>query len=424
MKKIALSAAIALIPFTTVFAKTSYIVKLKDNAPESMAAMLTNDQTTAKNIPVKFGRFIKLESDAPVAEMIQLPENVSEIEYIEPSQTYYPIDFHQGEQVDIMDSQYGSQWGLKNTGRNSGGWWSRGKAGEDINAEKAWTVTKGSRAIKVAVIDTGVDYNHPDLKDQMWTNTAELNGQPGVDDDGNGYVDDIHGYDFQNKDGDPMDDHNHGTHCAGVIGASHNSIGIKGVMADVEIVAIKFLSARGGTTEDAILSVQYAIDVGVDVMSNSWGGGGFSQALKDAIIAANNAGIVFVAAAGNSNSDNDARPTYPTNYEVDNVIAVGSHTGKGTRSSFSNYGAKTVHVMAPGSGILSTVRGGKYANMSGTSMACPHVSGIAGLLLSVEPNLTPAEVRDRMVNTAKGSSSLKSTSLGGRIDAYEMLITK
>lgn len=424
MKKIALGAAIALIPFTNVFAKQTYIVKLKDSAPESMAALLSNDQTTAKNIPVKFGRFLKLESDAPVAEMIQLPESVNGIEYIEPSQTYYPINLQDGENVDIMSDRYGEQWGLKNTGTNSGSWWSSGKKGVDINAEKAWTVTKGSRAVRVAVIDTGVDYNHPDLKDQMWVNTAEANGQPGVDDDGNGYVDDIHGYDFQNKDGDPMDDHNHGTHCAGVIGASHNGKGIRGVMADVELVAIKFLSARGGTTEDAILSVQYAIDVEVDVMSNSWGGGGFSQALKDAIVAANQAGIVFVAAAGNSNSDNDKRPTYPTNYEVDNVIAVGSHTSKGTRSSFSNYGAKTVHVMAPGSSILSTVRGAKYSSMSGTSMACPHVAGVAGLLMSVEPNLTPLEVRQRMVNSAKGTSALKSVSQGGRVDAYQMLIQK
>ena len=136
MKKIALSAAIAFIPFSTLFAKTSYIVKLKDNAPESMAALLTNDQTTAKDIPVKFGRFIKLETDAPLAEMIQLPENVTGIEYIEPSQTYYPIDFQQSGTIDILDDQYEKQWGLKNTGTNSGGWWSRGKAGEDINAEK------------------------------------------------------------------------------------------------------------------------------------------------------------------------------------------------------------------------------------------------------------------------------------------------
>lgn len=422
MKKIAFGAALALIPLTNVFAKQTYIVKLKDNAPESMVSMFNNANTKAQNIPVSFGRFIKLESDAPAAELIQLPESFHEIEYIEPSQTYYPIEHTQGKEIDMMSENFDKQWGLKNDGKNSGSWWSRGKAGEDINAEKAWSVSKGSRTVKVAVIDTGVDYNHPELKDQMWTNTAELNGQPGVDDDGNGYVDDIHGYDFQNKDGDPMDDHNHGTHCAGVIGAAHNGQGIRGVMADVEIVAIKFLSASGGTTEDAILSVQYAIDIGVDVMSNSWGGGGFSQALKDAIEAADKAGIVFVAAAGNSNSNNDSKPTYPTNYELDNVISVGSHTGKGTRSSFSNYGSETVHVFAPGSDIYSTVRNGRYASMSGTSMACPHVSGIAGLLLSVEPNLTPAEVRARMVSSAKNTGSLKTYSQGGRIDAYQTLM--
>lgn len=425
MKKIALGAVLTLLPLSSVFAKQTYIVKLKDNAPESMAALLSNDQTTAKNIPVRFGRFLKLESDAPVAEMIQLPESVSEIEYIEPSQTYYPIDFVEGESFDALASdRYGEQWGLKNTGRNSGSWWSRGKAGEDINAEKAWSVTKGDRTLRVAVIDTGVDYNHPDLKDQMWTNELEANGQPGVDDDGNGYVDDIHGYDFQNKDGDPMDDHNHGTHSAGVIGASHNGSGVRGVMADVELVAIKFLSARGGTTEDAILSVQYAIDVNVNIMSNSWGGGGFSQALLDAIEAANQAGIVFVAAAGNSNANNDTRDNYPSNYDTDNMIAVGSMTGKGTRSGFSNYGKTTVDTFAPGSDILSTVRNGGYSKMSGTSMACPHVAGVAGLLLSIEPNLTPKEVRDRMVRTAKDNGSLSGYGQSGRIDAYNMLTKK
>ena len=217
----------------------------------------------------------------------------------------------------------------------------------------------------------------------MWVNEAEANGEPGVDDDGNGYVDDIHGYDFANDDGDPMDGHGHGTHCAGVIGADHNGDGIAGLMGDVQLVGIKFLTDSGsGDTINAIKSIDYATQVGVHIMSNSWGGGGFSQALKESIERARDAGILFVAAAGNSNSDNDKRPMYPATYDVENIISVGAMDGKGNKSSFSSYGETTVHVFAPGSNILSTVPGDAYRKMSGTSMATPYASAALGMLLA------------------------------------------
>ena len=181
---------------------------------------------------------------------------------------------------------------------------------------------------------------------------------------------------LQNNDGDPMDGHSHGTHCAGTIGAVHdNEIGVSGVMADVSIVAIKFLTDRGsGTTANAVKAIQYATKLNVDLMSNSWGGGGFSQALYDAIEEASEAGIVFTAAAGISRSNNDQRPHYPSNYQIPNVISVAAHTAQDTLASFSCYGEKTVHVAAPGHKILSTTKKGGYAVYSGTSMATPHVS--------------------------------------------------
>jgi subtilisin family serine protease len=291
---------------------------------------------------------------------------------------------------------------------------------------KAWEVTEGSEEVRVAVIDTGVDYTHPDLASQIAINLSEKNGQAGVDDDGNGYVDDIYGYNFSSKTADPMDGHGHGTHCAGVIGAARNGSGIVGVMSKVKIIPIKFLSDSGsGETIDAISAIDYAIKRGAHVMSNSWGGGDHEQALMDAITSAKNAGITFVAAAGNEYSNNDETPAYPASYSVDNVISVGSFTSNGSKSSFSNHGINSVHVFAPGSNIYSTVNRGGYQSMSGTSMATPHVAGIVGLMLSKEPNLSPAEIRERLIRTSNQTAQLKSYSQSnGRVDAYRALMNK
>jgi thermitase len=197
-------------------------------------------------------------------------------------------------------------------------------------------------------------------------------------------------------------------------------------MANVKIVPIKFLSDEGsGETIDAIAAIDYGIKRGVNIMSNSWGGGEKEQSLEDAIKAAETAGITFVAAAGNESANNDTTASYPANYEVGNVISVGSYTSTGSKSSFSNYGVKSVHVTAPGSNILSTYKRGGYTTMSGTSMATPHIAGIAGLLLSQEPNLTPAQIRERLVNTSVKTSKLSTASLsGGRVDAFKALSNK
>lgn len=419
MKKMFLSLAV--LCSASVFAQNfnGYIVKLKNGA-ESLPMMKSLGDV--KNVNTSFGNYAVIKGQNLDNKSLGFLKSDPNVEYVEKNWIVSLDTTVHAEQESAMDDGFSKQWGLKNTGRNSGGWFSSGKAGEDVNAVKAWDITKGSNDIVVAVIDTGVDHQHPDLINNMWVNEAEKNGEPGVDDDGNGYVDDVYGYDFANKDGDPMDGHSHGTHCAGNIGASHNGTGVMGVMANVKMMGIKFLTDSGsGETIDAISSIEYAIKNGADIMSNSWGGGERSEALKEAIQAANEAGILFVAAAGNSRSDNDARPTYPANYKVDNVITVGAMDGKGNRSSFSNYGKETVHVFAPGSNIYSTTRNGRYQKMSGTSMATPIVSGVLGLLLANEPGISVEDAKRRLIESTIKNSTLTRYSQGGRVDAHALL---
>ena len=318
------------------------------------------------------------------------------------------------------DPQLSQLWGLRNLGQNSPAGRS-GVEGIDIGAEKAWDIQTGNPDLVVAVIDTGVDYNLPDLAENMWVNEGEIPGN-GIDDDGNGYIDDVHGYDFGNDDGDPMDDHGHGSHCAGTIGAKgDDGSGIVGVAWDVKIMAIKFLSARGGTLEGAVKSVDYATKMGADIMSNSWGGGPSSDILREAIERAHDAGILFVAAAGNDGRNNDKVPTYPSSYEVPNVLSVAAIDNKGNLASFSNFGAESVDIAAPGVSILSSTPGG-YKAWSGTSMATPHVSGIAALLLSNESDLSPEWIIERLMLRSRPLASLRGRVVsGGLANAYHAL---
>lgn len=424
----------------------SFLAKVKPGQNQQVLFQTLRNVKNVETFSTVFGEFAEFEADEQVVASLRSHQG---IEYVERNDQHYidPIEDQSEGNYQPSDDLYSQQWALKNTGEvndppspifeflkelfgiDLGIDTDKGKAGVDMNAEKAWTLMTGDPRLKIAIIDTGVDYTHPDLAGNMWVNKAEANGLPGVDDDQNGFVDDIHGYDFANNDGDPMDRHSHGTHCAGVIAAAHNNKGIVGLMSEVQIVAIKFLGRFGsGDTSDAIKSIDYAIKAGVHIMSNSWGGGLYKQAVFDAITAAKNHGIVFVAAAGNNGKNNDHKAFYPASYDVENIIRVGAISSSGKKASFSNYGAKMVDVFAPGVKILSTVRGGRYKKYSGTSMATPYVSAALGLLLASEMNnseslMSFGEIRKRLVTTSVPEPGLGNYSLsGGRVDAYRLLL--
>ncbi|MCY2941986.1 MAG: S8 family serine peptidase, partial [Planctomycetota bacterium] len=259
---------------------------------------------------------------------------------------------------------------------------------------------------------------HQDLAANMWRNAGEIAGD-GIDNDGNGYVDDIYGYDFANNDADPMDDNGHGTHVSGTIGAvGNNGIGTTGVNWNTRIMALKFLAADGsGSTSSAISALNYAVRMGANLSNNSWGGGGSSSLLSQAISNARNAGHIFVAAAGNSGLNNDATPNYPSNYDFDNVVAVAATDNKDVLASFSNYGATTVDIAAPGVGILSTLPGNTYGTLSGTSMATPHVSGALSLIWDQNPTFTYQQVIAKLYSSVDKIAGLNGkVATGGRLN--------
>ena len=284
------------------------------------------------------------------------------------------------------DLRFAEQWGLHNIGQSSG------KPDADIDAPEGWDIRHDASNVIVAVIDTRALYTHQDLQANMWENTAERDGLPGVDDDGNGYIDDQFGINAITGSGNPLDDDvvGHGTHVSGTIGAvGNNGAGVTGVAWSVQIMALKFLSSNGsGFISDAIECVDYAIAEGADILSNSWGGGGFSLSMDDAIGRAQAEGILFVAAAGNDavpgtdGGDNDNFPSYPASYPRDNIVSVTSMTRNDALSTFSNFGESSVDIAAPGSSILSlgNDNDSAYNTLSGTSMACPHVSGLLAVL--------------------------------------------
>jgi len=314
------------------------------------------------------------------------------------------------------DPLLGEQWGLVNTGQRNG------RAEADISAFAAWDKTKGSRKVVVAVLDSGVDYTHPDLAGNMWHRPADLEMYV---DPQLGLMDDSEGFSAVESERDPMDENGHGTHCAGIVGAEgDNSLGIAGVNWHVEIMPLKFMGRGGfGSTKDAIEAINYVIarkkdGVNVRVISASWGSQSRSKALEDVIRKAGEADILFIAAAGNDGANADKRPHYPSGYKLPNVLSVAALDRRDELASFSNYGAKGVHVAAPGKEILSTWLNGEYEEHSGTSMATPFVAGVAGLVLSVEPNLSVKELRDRLVNTVDKLDSLNGKVVsGGRVNA-------
>jgi len=313
----------------------------------------------------------------------------------------------------------GRLWGLHNTGQSGG------TPDADIDAPEAWDITTGSPSVIVGVVDTGIRYTHQDLAANMWTNPGEVPGN-GLDDDSNGFVDDVYGINAITRSGDPMDDNGHGTHCAGTIGAVANGGGPHvGVAWSVQLMGLKFLGSDGtGYSSDAITCIDYAIDEGVDILSNSWGGGGYSVLMAAAVQRAQTAGVLFVAAAGNESNNNDASPSYPASYTMDNVIAVAALDRSDQLASFSNYGATSVDLGAPGVAIFSCVSASDsaYGTYNGTSMATPHVSGVAALLKAQFPASSLEELRQRLLSTTVSVPALAGRCVtGGRVNAADAL---
>ncbi len=309
------------------------------------------------------------------------------------------------------DTKFGNLWGL---GSASG-----------IDAPRAWDATTGSNEVVVAVIDTGADYNHQDLAGNIWTNPREIPNN-GIDDDHDGVVDDVHGANFSGSGarGNPMDDNNHGTHVSGTIGAlGNNNLGVVGINWHVKILPIKFLNGAGsGTTGGAIQAINYMValknsGVNIRVANNSWGGSmsvSGTDPLYEAIRAAGNAGIIFVAAAGNDGANNDINPEYPASYDLPNIVSVAAIDQQQKKATFSNYGVSRVDIGAPGVGIWSTTPNNTYASYSGTSMATPHVAGALALLLGSEPNLSAAQAIQRLYDSAVPLDSLAGKVATGR----------
>jgi subtilisin family serine protease len=328
--------------------------------------------------------------------------------------------------VQLPDDEYfAEQWALHNTGQDSlFGAFAGGTADADVDWPEAWTARIGSGAV-VAVLDTGIDYRHTDLQANVWQNAAEAGGSAGIDDDGNGYVDDLRGWDFANNDNGPLDGHGHGTHVAGTIGAvANNTRGVAGVMWNGKVMALKILDDNGyGLLSDAVDALQYAVAQGARVSNNSWG---YSEvlpeeeadhnALRDAIAAAGSQGHLFVAAAGNDGINTDFAPHFPSSFNLDNIIAVTATDNNDQLAWFASFGPATVDLAAPGDYVFSTYKlfGGSlddYAWLSGTSMSTPHVAGVAGLLFGLQPGWTYQQVRQRILATARSVAALAGTSV-------------
>ncbi len=341
-----------------------------------------------------------------VLQLVDQYSNHPDIEFIEPN---YIVSI--GTTIP-NDPSFNNLWGLNNNNLSNA----------DIDAPEAWDIATGSPSVVVGIIDSGIDYAHEDLVDNIWHNLGEdadgdgtvlewdgstwifdPGDENGIDDDGNGYVDDFVGWDFANNDNDPFDGNSHGTHVAGTVGASgNNNIGITGVTWDVQLAALKFLSDHGsGSTANGLAALNYAVAMGMPISNNSWGGGSYSSALYQGLQNADANGHLFIASAGNKNANNDIIPQYPCSYDNDNIISVISTTSSNNRSSFSSYGPTRSDLGAPGSSIYSCVPFNGYGSKNGTSMAAPHVAGACALLWGNNPDKTHDEIKEAILNSVE-----------------------
>ncbi len=378
--------------------------------------------TTMKSFNAIGVDHVKLPQTMTVEGALEVFQSDPNVEYAEPNYYQYATGTPN-------DALFGLLWGMHNTGQTVNG--TAGIPDADIDAPEAWDITTGSSSVVVAVVDSGVSTLSVvnDLSGNIWSNPGEI-PENGIDDDSNGYVDDVVGWDFVFDDNSPNDANGHGTHVAGTVAAvGNNSTGVTGVSWSTKIMALRFLDARGsGSTEDAISAILYANAKGAHVINNSWGGDGYNQSLKDAIDASS---AVVVCAAGNGGSDrigddNDAVPHYPSSYTSSNLIAVAATDQNDNRASFSNYGPTSVDVAAPGVNILSTLSTGGYGYLAGTSMAAPHVAGLAALIHTVSSSassgnrtLAATDIIQTIKDTVDPLSSLSGViATGGRINAY------
>jgi thermitase len=406
------------------------IVGLQEDATQADLAALNrrNDASTEKDLPRSDVNLVDLPRELGVREAVQRYEASPDVEYAEPNFKVFPS-------ATPNDPSFNKLWGLNNTGQTIG---QAGTADADADAPEAWNSATGTAGTVVAVIDEGIDVRHPDLRNNIWKNPGEVPGN-GVDDDGNGYVDVVYGYDFANDDAsvydpDPVNGRGdeHGTHVAGTIAAEgNNGTGIAGVNWQAKVMALKFLGPNSGSTLDAVEAINYAVANGADISNNSWGYvGSPSRSLQDAINRADNAGHLFIAAAGNGGADgvgdnNDASSSntnYPSSYSNPNIISVAATDNRDTLASFSNFGASTVDLAAPGVNVASTLPGNLYGYYSGTSMATPHVTGVAALVKSQQPTLDDAQLKARILDGADSKSSLTGKVLtNGRLNAANAL---
>ncbi len=400
-------------------AEGEVLVKFRQIAPALITAIAQTYDLSSMRPLGGVGQLYHLRSRSKkIAQLVAELSARPDVIYAEPNYEWHVLEIPN-------DPQFVNQWSLQNTGQSSDGF-SAGTPGADISAVPAWDISTGSTTHVVGVVDTGIDYTHPDLQANIWTApsdfTVTLNGAPVTCPAGS------HGFNAIDGSCDPMDDHMHGTHCSGTIGASgNNNLGVVGVNWTTQMMGLKFLNSQGsGYTSDAVTAIEFGIQVkaffassnGADlrVLSNSWGGGAFSQALQDEIDRAGNNDILFAAAAGNNNTNIDIFPMYPASYNRPNMIAVAATDNNDALASFSNYGPASVQLGAPGVAVLSTLPGNSYGYLSGTSMATPHVSGAAALVLSA-CDVTPQELKAILLDNVDPIPSLTGrTVTGGRLN--------
>ncbi|MDB9485369.1 S8 family serine peptidase [Dolichospermum circinale CS-537/01] len=395
------------------YASNKLIVKFKDGINTTQANEIKNSLGVVKTDIIKLtgAEIWTLSGKTSVETALATYRNSPTFKYIEPDYIVTKAATFPN------DPGFPQLWGLHNTGQTGG------TPDADIDAPEAWDIQTGNPNLVIGVIDTGVDYNHQDLVGNIWTNPGEI-ANDGIDNDGNGYIDDIRGWDFAYNDNNPSDVDGHGTHVSGTIaGKGNNGVGVTGVAWNAKIMPLKFLDDTGsGSTSNAILAINYATAKGVKITNNSWGGGGFSQALYDAINAAGQQGALFIAAAGNSGQNADINPMYPAAYNLANIISVASTTHTDALSSFSNYGLTTVDLGAPGSAIYSTLPNNSYGTLSGTSMASPHVTGAAALVWSQNPTWTAQQVKNTLMNTGDSIAALAGKTVSGkRLNVFNAL---